>query len=66
MSKILARMDRLEEYCQRVERQGNERRKNWAERKLCRVAEIRGGIRAEIVEVKEPSSVQIIDHLIFR
>ena len=65
-SEILFRMDRLEKYCQSVARQGNEQRKNWAERKLSRVAEVRDGIRTEIVEVTEPSSVEIIDHLICR
>ena len=65
-SKILARMDRLEKYCQGVAGQGNEQRKNWAERKLSRVAEVRDGIRTEIVEVTEPSSVEIIDQLICR
>ena len=66
VSKILAKMDRLEKYFQMVERHGNEHRKNWVERKLRMVAEIRGGICTEIVEVKEPSSSEIITHLIFR
>lgn len=65
-SKILSRMDRLEKYCQSVARQGNEQRRNWAERKLSRVAEVRDGIRTEIVEVTEPCSVEIINHLICR
>tara|TARA_R110000851_G_scaffold97428_1_gene211133 strand:+ start:12976 stop:13338 length:363 start_codon:yes stop_codon:yes gene_type:complete len=65
-SKILSRMDRLEKYCQSVARQGNEQRKNWAERKLSRVSEVRDGIRTEIVEVMEPSSVEIINHLVCR
>ena len=65
-SKILSKMDRLEKYCQSVARQGDEQRKNWAERKLKRVAEVRAGVRTEIVETTEPSSVEIIDHIICR
>ena len=64
--KILSKMDRLEKYCQMVARQGNEHITNSAERKLIKVAEVRSGIRTEIVEVAEPSSVEIIDHLVCR
>ena len=64
-SKILARMDRLEERCQGILKQENEQRKNWANRKLSRVAEVKSGLRIEIVEVTEPSSSEIINHLVF-
>ena len=66
VSKILAKMDRLEKYFQMVKRHGSEYSRNRAERKLRMVAEIRGGVRTEIVEVKEPSSSEIINHLVFR
>ena len=66
VSKILAKMDRLEKYFQMVERHSDEHRKNWVERKLRKVAEVRGGVRIEIVEVKEPSSYEITTHLVFR
>ena len=65
-SKILSKIDRLEKYCQMVARQGNEHIINSAERKLIKVAEVRNGIRTEIVEVTEPSSVEVINHLICR
>lgn len=62
-SKIRSKMDRLEKYSKALQKRSNYQN-DWAERKMRRVAEIRSGMRIEVVEIVEPISIEDIDNII--